>query len=197
MELQEVKERVYETVLKECIENKNEVKLSNSFIGNRNMRYLEKYLTMALTALTDVANIEVFCASIPGGHHVNCNVAIYYSKKTSTTRYYVIFNLQELFNNCSSAVIHHFSGSTLVDSSTEGFARYDALFNKQEDFDDFILFIEGLMKSVCGYTNMFYNPSNGSPVPFRNYCAKYCKELDKFINNRNGHEIIYYSKRLD
>jgi len=182
-----------ETVLQNCKDDAYK-KGINGFIGIRSLRLFEKYLQDILTVLSGhVSDIEVYCTNMVGGNYVNCSCSIYFKTSTMSTKS-ISFNIQELYNNCSSVVIHHFGGSNLV--SAQGSFSYTGLFNTQDDYNLFMIAIETLLSKVAGYTNMFYNPASVSEPSFLDYCKTQCKLIDTFFNKRNTSTIYYYSKRL-
>lgn len=169
----------------------------HNFCNNRTLRFLEDSITEILDNIITneelKKSIEVICEHRNGSlsNYINCSVCIEYLDGCYTS-----FNIDEMLGNCSTVSIHHFNGNNVC-KRERGEYPEPYLFEKYEQFVEFMTAIEMFLYSITHYSNMFFSISSESPSSFGKYCEERATLIDEFKNERNGHNIKYYSKRLN
>lgn len=195
-EIIEVKKTCME-VLQEIEKKWKESEQYHNFCNNRTLRFLEDSITDILNnIITDKEkkdSFEVICEHKNGSlsNYINCSICIEYGDGNYTS-----FNIDEMLGNCSTVSIHHFNGNNVC-KRERGEYEEPYLFEKYEQFVEFISSIEMFLYSITHYSNIFFSISSESPSCFAKYCEEKATLIDEFKNERNAHNIKYYSRRLN
>lgn len=153
---------------------------------------LEEYISLRLSKYKKSSDYYPYYRVIvdnnfnSGRHYLSCNVTIlYFRAKEDLDRdnyaCIVSFSLKELFGNCSSIVIDKLSGVLCSEHA-------ELCMNICEE----ICYISGY--STILYTCSKTETSGNVEVYLKD--SKDWKNIKEFINKRNGHTIIYYTKDL-